>query len=107
MYVHGNVPSDLAHELLDTALDLPITFYDDPHLSRRAFRYATQFGMRAAYDAHYLALSEHLGCEMWTTDKRFYNSVHRSCAWVRLADEHEPRPRTVNPPGDTGAPKPP
>ncbi len=36
-----------------------------------------------SYDAHYLALAEHLGCEFWTADKRLHNAVHEKLPWVR------------------------
>jgi predicted nucleic acid-binding protein len=29
----------------------------------------------AVYDTHYLALADILGCDLWTADERFFNSV--------------------------------
>jgi predicted nucleic acid-binding protein len=39
---------------------------------------------QAAYDVHYLALAELLGCELWTADEKFFNSVKKKKPQVRL-----------------------
>ncbi len=44
---------------------------------------AHQYGLPAAYDAHYLALAEREGCEYWTTDERLWNAVKAQLPWVR------------------------
>ena len=49
----------------------------------RAFELATRFRRPAAYDAHYLALAEHLACPFWTADERLYNSVRDSFPLIR------------------------
>lgn len=85
MRLQGNVDDSLAKEIPETALELPITFYDDAHLSLAALNLARRFDLKAAYDAHYLAVSEHLGCELWTTDKKSFNGAQAKCDWVRLA----------------------
>ncbi len=41
---------------------------------------ASQLKQNAAYDAHYLALAESFGCELWTADERFYRAATR---WLR------------------------
>lgn len=84
---HDVVSPSLARELLETALRLPITYYDDSFLSRDALILADQQDLRATYDAHYLALSEHLGCEFWTTDRRFFNAIRNDFSHVRFVDE--------------------
>lgn len=62
-------------------LDVKILTIPDIHVN--AWQFAEQFNRPAAYDAHYLAMAEHLGCEFWTADKRLYNAVHEELSWVR------------------------
>ena len=73
--------------LLSSGLEL----HQPPQLYGRALELASQLSRGAAYDAHYLALAETLGCEMWTADGRFYQAaspVARSVRWVgELADK--------------------
>lgn len=47
----------------------------EPNISVQAIQIAFRFGQGAAYDAHYLALAEHLDCELWTADEHFWQAV--------------------------------
>jgi predicted nucleic acid-binding protein len=53
--------------------------------ARLAFDWTMRLSRAAAYDSFYLALAETLGCELWTTDNRLYNSVAQP--WVRLVGD--------------------
>lgn len=53
----------------------------------RAVELASDLGLPAVYDAHYLALAERMGCELWTADERLWNSVRTSLSWVRWIGE--------------------
>ena len=44
---------------------------------------ARRLGLKAAYDAHYLAWAERTGAEFWTADRRLVNQVAPSLPWVR------------------------
>src|SRR5436305_14053494 len=82
---HGKLSSDRVTEAFDIALVLPIRLYSDFALHLRAIQLARQFALPACYDAHYLALAEHLGAELWTCDSRLVDKVGTALPWVRLA----------------------
>jgi predicted nucleic acid-binding protein len=56
-------------------------------LDRLALRWAERLGQTVAYDAHYLALAETLGCHFWTADRRLVGSASAEAPWVHLIDE--------------------
>jgi len=58
-------PSE-AEALLDVALRLDLVLHDDPELHKHALKLAQRFSLPATYDAHYLALADQLGAELWT-----------------------------------------
>ena len=76
-----------AQEALDLILALDISPVIPPSLHQRAWDLANRLELPAAYDAHYLALAENLGCEFWTADLRLHRSVKDRLAWVRLLNE--------------------
>lgn len=69
---------------LRAALALPIRLYSEAEIHQRAVRLAERFSLPAAYDAHYLALAEWLGGELWTADGRLFQQVQRALSWVHL-----------------------
>lgn len=67
-------------------------------LHHRAWERAYRFKQPAAYDAHYLALAEMLGCEFWTADRRLHNAVKDELPWVKwLGDFQPPAISSTNP----------
>jgi predicted nucleic acid-binding protein len=72
-----------ATELLDRFLTLPIAIYYPDDLHSRALALAHAFDLPAAYDALYLALAEHLDCELWTDDDRLARRVGSDLPFVR------------------------
>jgi predicted nucleic acid-binding protein len=73
--------------LLDDFLKLPIEFHNPGGLHRPALVLADALSLPAAYDAHYLALAEYLGCELWTDDQRLLRQVGDRLPFVRwIAD---------------------
>jgi predicted nucleic acid-binding protein len=76
---------EMIYASLEAALALPIILLEDPGLHRLAVLAARRFNLKAAYDAHYLALAEREGIELWTTDKKLKHQVQASGVdWVRL-----------------------
>ncbi|MEM2045426.1 MAG: type II toxin-antitoxin system VapC family toxin [Candidatus Bathyarchaeia archaeon] len=82
-----------ARRALKEGLALGLTFHDAPELSLRAFELAAQFGWAATYDAHYLALAESLGAELWTADERLVRAVGQAFPFVHHVGESGPKAR--------------
>ena len=68
------------------ALALPLELHGEPDLHWRALDLAEKFSLRAAHDAHYLALAELLEGEFWTADGRLARTVQSSLPWVHLVE---------------------
>jgi predicted nucleic acid-binding protein len=56
-------------------------------LHERALAIARRHGLAATYDAHYLALAEAEGAELWTADAKLARAVRPALSWVRLLGE--------------------
>jgi predicted nucleic acid-binding protein len=69
---------------LNAALALPLHLVGEAELHGRALDLAERFSLPAAYDAHYLAVAESLGGELWTADARLAHVVQSALPWVRL-----------------------
>jgi predicted nucleic acid-binding protein len=83
----GHMTIEEAKEALIDALSFNITLYGHrqlPNLHQTAFELANQFNLSASYDAHYLALAQHLNCDFYTGDKRLYNTVQNQISWIKL-----------------------
>ena len=64
-----------ASQLLKRFLGLPVDLVAPDGLYEAALALADAYQLPAAYDAHYLALAQMLGCNLWTADERFINVV--------------------------------
>jgi predicted nucleic acid-binding protein len=84
MSLAGQITPEEAEQLLGDALNLGIILYGDKDLHKRASALAKSLNLRAAYDAHYLALSERFDAEFYTSDKRLFNSVKDTLSWINL-----------------------
>jgi predicted nucleic acid-binding protein len=83
----GQMTIEQAKEALTDALSFNITLYGHrqlPNLHETAFELANQFNLPTSYDAHYLALAQHLNCDFYTADKRLYNTVKNQISWIKL-----------------------
>jgi predicted nucleic acid-binding protein len=81
--------TDLALEAIGKVLTLNLQcLAPTAHLHERALRWAERLGHSKAYDAHYLALAEQEGIELWTADRRLANGAQQVGAhWVRWIGE--------------------
>lgn len=57
-------------------------------LHRSALRWAERLGQSKAYDAHYAALAEQYGAELWSADQRLINALQaQGAAWAHWIGE--------------------
>jgi predicted nucleic acid-binding protein len=91
MRVNPEVSLTDATAQLDDFLALPIDYHNPVGLHHQALVLADAFDLPATYDAHYLALAEHLGCELWTDDQRLIRRVATALPFVRWIGDHPAR----------------
>jgi len=80
--VHGEMNSQEASKALDLALRLRLILFGNAELHRRALTWAGRLRLPATYDAHYLALAELFGAELWTDDRRLAQAATGTVTWV-------------------------
>ena len=76
---------EAAGALIESLLSSRLELNETPALHVRALELANELNQGAVYDAHYLALAETLGCELWTADVKFVRAVSpvaRNVRWV-------------------------
>ena len=71
----GELSVEGAVDLIGNLLTSQIELHQPWTLHGKALEIASRFGQAAAYDAHYLALAESLGCELWTADEKFFRTA--------------------------------
>ena len=90
----GDLALDDGEAALASFLRLGVHLVSMALLGGPALRLAHRFGLKAPYDAHYLALAEREGCELWTADERLWNAVRHELSWVRwIGEAPTPPPR--------------
>jgi predicted nucleic acid-binding protein len=82
------MPLQVARQLLADFLALLITLATPAGLHDRALELADQHDLSAAYDAHYLALAQLLGCDLWTADQRLVNAVGIALPFVKWIGDY-------------------
>lgn len=65
----GALTLPAAAQRMESLLSLGLELYHPTRLYSRALELASELRQGAAYDAHFLALAETLGCELWTADE--------------------------------------
>ena len=79
----GLLTSEDAKRLMLELYQSGIDFRRSRPLHSQAIDLAVELNQRLAYDCHYLALAESLGCDFWTADQPFYRAARNSHARVR------------------------
>ncbi len=79
----GELTGEEGQQALGAALTLPVELSSGAAVHVEAVLLARRLGLKATYDAHYLALAERLGAEFWTADRRLARQVAPSLPWVR------------------------
>ena len=83
----GELSVEGAVDLIGNLLTSHVELHQPWNLHGRALEIASRYGQAAAYDAHYLALAESLGCELWTADEKFHQAVGQDLEHVRWIGE--------------------
>lgn len=78
----GLLDAEIGKKVLKKAFEFDVSLQTFPQIHERAWTLATQFNRPTAYDTHYLALAENVGCPFWTADRRLYNAVSHHLTWV-------------------------
>lgn len=85
--LRGELSVDESTRMIARLLESRLEFHQPPGLHVRALRLASQLNQNAVYDAHYLALAESVGCELWTADERFYRAASPGIGNLRWLGE--------------------
>ena len=85
----GLIDAIMGKKLLNKAFDFDIKLQTFAGIHERAWTLATQFNRPTAYDTHYLALAEYVGCPFWTADRRLFNAVRQQLAWIHWLNNEE------------------
>lgn len=79
---HRRISPDRGDGLFREFLEMGVQTVTPDGLYDRVWRLAKLHNLARAYDAHYLAVADALGCELWTADRRLFNTV--GVSWLRL-----------------------
>lgn len=82
----GQMDEEGVLKALNVVMALPVQLHGGQELHRNALRLASKHGLKATYDAHYLALAEQLGADFWTADGRLARAVQSSLPWIHLLE---------------------
>ncbi|MBI2330321.1 type II toxin-antitoxin system VapC family toxin [Candidatus Daviesbacteria bacterium] len=77
-----------AKQHLDRFLAFLVELQLPPGLHQRALELAHAHGLAAAYDAHYIALAQMLGCEFWTADRNLMRAVQEKLPFVKWIGDY-------------------
>ncbi len=79
---------DEAVGLLHQFFAFSVTIAAPTALQERALALAVAYNLPAVYDAHYVALADLLGCELWTSDRRLLRALGGKLPFVRWIGDY-------------------
>ncbi len=82
---HG-ASSSVVGPAFETWRQMNIELVEGSDLHEEALALAIKYGIRASYDAHYLILAQRRQSELYTCDRRFYNSLRGDWPQVRVVE---------------------
>jgi predicted nucleic acid-binding protein len=83
----GEISQEEALEGVDAIAAVSFDFPNPRGLYTKAVDLALEFNSKYPYDAMYLALGELLDCEVWTSDREFFDDAHVRYPRLRLLSE--------------------
>lgn len=86
--VRQALPLPDAERLLAQFLAFPVALAVPAGLYQRALTFATAHQLPAIYDAHYVALAEAFGCELWTDDRRLLRLLAGRLTFVKWIGDY-------------------
>jgi predicted nucleic acid-binding protein len=82
----GLLSPKFVRSALEVVLAFPVELVGEAALHQRARELAARYKLSATYDAHYLALAERMGIDLYTADTRLVNALLPfQVDWVKLA----------------------
>jgi len=91
--VRANLSLEDARQMLTRFFRFPLTIREPPRLYLLALETSDEHDLPAAYDAHYVALAQLLGCPLWTDDRRLLRALGGRLPFVRwIGDYTEDQP---------------
>ena len=85
----GIISAADAKQLMGELYKYGIDLRPSQTLHDRAIDLAVELNQRLAYDCHYLALAEALGCEFWTADGPFYRAARNTYPQVQWIGSYQ------------------
>jgi predicted nucleic acid-binding protein len=79
---------DEARRLLARFFTFHVTLRGSDELHDGALRLSVAYDLPAVYDAHYVALAQQLGCDLWTDDRRLLRNLAGRLPFVRWLGDY-------------------
>jgi predicted nucleic acid-binding protein len=87
--VLGNITAEDSERIINLLYQLEIRrVLPTLELHRSALKWAEKIGQSKTYDAHYLAVAENLGFDLWTADRKLVDAGLRAgVSWIHWIGE--------------------